>query len=300
MTQERIVYALGFFDGVHRGHQALLAECRALAQAQDATPAALTFSNHPDALTAGQAPRLLTTVEDRRELLHAYGMERVLALPFDRTTMTTPWQDFFHRMVTEFHAVGLVCGHDFRFGYRGEGTPQLLGAACAQAGIPCTVVPEQRLEGVTVSSAYIRTLLECGEAERAARFLGHPHFLTGPVVSGHHLGRRLGFPTANLGFPEGVLVPKCGVYACRARVAGAQFCAVANVGVRPTVGGSHVNAEAWLLDFDGDLYGEEMTLQFYSFLRPERKFESLEAMKEEILKNARQTRAFFQGIAEKN
>ena len=294
MTQKQII-ALGFFDGVHLGHCALLRECRRLADQLGCAAAALTFETHPEALVCGHAPRLLNTAGDRQRLLLAAGMDRVIVLPFDRNMMTMPWQSFFRLLVSKYQAAGLVCGHDFRFGSRGAGTPELLRAACEKEGIPCTVIPEQKLEEITVSSTYIRTLVEAGELERAARFLGHPHIFTGFVVPGQHLGRTIGVPTANLCLPRDLAQPRRGVYACRALVDGESYLAVTNVGCRPTVGGDHVTVEPWILDFEGDLYGREITLEFHKFLRPEQRFDSLEALRQEIRKNAEETRAFFSG-----
>ena len=152
------------------------------------------------------------------------------------------------------------------------------------------VVPEQAIDGVRISSTHIRGLLEAGEMERAAEFLGHPHILTGTVVSGRKLGRTIGIPTANLMIPQGLVTPKFGVYACTAVTEAGEFLAVTNIGTRPTVGGHRVTVEPWLLDFEGDLYGKELTLTFHAFLRPEQKFGSLEELQEEIRKNALQTR----------
>ena len=152
------------------------------------------------------------------------------------------------------------------------------------------MVPEQEMSGVRISSTYIRELLTQGRMAEADTFLGHPHVLSGTVVSGRHLGRTLGIPTANLHLPEGVIVPRFGVYACRALAEGRAYPAVTNVGTRPTVGGHHITVEPWLLDYDGDLYGKKITLEFLDFLRPEQKFDSLEDLKAAILKNAEQTR----------
>ena len=290
MRREKTVYALGFFDGVHLGHQALLEACRQLADRLGAAAAVITFDRHPGALIHGQAPALISTAQDREALLRGYGMEQVIVLPFDEQMMRTPWQDFFARLMDEFGAAGLVCGDDFRFGDRGAGNAALLQTACCDAGIPCQVVPEQTLNGVRVSSTHIRKLLEQGSMEEAVCFLGHPHSLSGKVVTGRGLGHTLGIPTANLELPAGIVCPKHGVYACKALVDGKRYLAVTNVGMRPTVGGHHVTVEPWLLDFVGDLYGKTLTVQFYSFLRPEEKFGSLEELKAEIQKNAAQTR----------
>ena len=287
------IYALGFFDGVHLGHQALLAKVRALAG--DAGRGVVTFTGHPDTLVLGKTPGLISTEQDRERLLRYYGMERIVALPFDQKMQSTHWQDFLARLQEDHGAAGFVCGEDFRFGAGGAGTASLLQDYCEARGLPCAVVPEQDLDGVRVSSTYIRELLSKGDMAGAVRYLGHPYVLTGSVVHGHRLGRTLGIPTANLVLQEDLAVPRFGVYACRAAVQGKTYSAVTNIGTRPTVGGHHITVEPWLLDYDGDLYGQEITLEFYEFLRPERKFGSLEELKAAIFENARQTRRLFGG-----
>lgn len=292
MNEKRII-ALGFFDGVHAGHRALLDECRRLSRKLSVRAAALTFGAHPDTLVLGRTPALINDPTDRALLLREAGMDEVLVLPFDRTVMAMPWQDFFRQLRTEYGAVGLVCGHDFRFGFRGEGTAALLQEACAAQGMPCVIVPEQRIDGITVSSTHIRTLLEAGQIEEANRFLGHPHMLTGTVQPGKQLGRTLGIPTANLALPAGVLCPRKGVYTCRVSWEDQSRMAVTNVGTRPTVSGEGITVESWLLDFEGDLYGKNLRVEFYSFVRPEKRFESLAALQAEIRANADTVRDFF-------
>lgn len=293
MTQKTI-YALGVFDGVHAGHGALLRCCRALAEASHMAAGVVTFAAHPDMLVHGQAPRLINTIADRECLLKGlFSMDTVVTLPFDKALRDTPWQDFFARLLTEYQAGGLVCGHDFRFGARGEGSAVLLQGACAQAGIPCQVVPQQKIDGIPISSTYIRQLLEQGDMERACHFLGHPHIFTGTVTPGQKLGRTIGIPTANL-HPSGALVQlRHGVYACRAFVDGREHLAVTNVGTRPTVNGKSLTIESWLPDFAGELYGKRLTLAFYAYLRPEKKFPCLGDLQAEIQKNAAQVREFF-------
>ena len=288
---DKTIYALGFFDGVHVGHQALLHTCRVLAQTHHARAGVVTFQNHPDALVFGAAPGLINTPEDRERLLTVdYSMDTVVTLPFDRALQDTPWVTFLVDLIENQAAAGFVCGEDFRFGSRGEGSADTLSGFCRKRGLPCAVVPEQLLDGIRVSSTYIRGLIEAGDMVRAARFLGHPYRLTGTVRHGKQLGRKLGFPTANLAFPKGLARPKFGVYACMARLPEGDFPAVTNLGLRPTVDGKSVSVESWLLDYNGELYGREVTLDFYDFIRPERKFESLEAMREEIFRNAQQAR----------
>lgn len=294
MKKEKTIYALGFFDGVHLGHQALLAACRDLAKQTGAKPGVLTFAGHPDTILSGHTPPFLNAMEDRERLLRQYGMETVRVLPFDENLMHMPWQEFFRLLREDYAAAGLVCGRDFRFGYRGEGTAEKLKAACEALGMPCAVVPQQTVDGIRVSSTHIRSLIERGEMEAAVKFLGHPHILTGVVQKGATLGRKMGTPTANLAISAGQIVPKFGVYACQISIDQGEFLAVTNVGTRPTVEGQGVTVEPWILDFQGDLYGKTVILSFYAFLRPEKKFPSLSELQAEIQKNALQTREFFQ------
>lgn len=295
--KEKTIYALGFFDGVHLGHQALLRACRELAKQHGCSAGVVTFREHPDALVFGKTPALINTPQERKMLLkERFGMETVVELPFDKAMMAMPWEAFLQLLFEKFDAAGLVCGADFRFGSRGAGNAALLEQVCKENNLPCAVVEEQKIDGITVSSTYIRQLLQQGDMARATRFLGHPHILTGTVVSGRQLGRTIGIPTANLALPENSVSLRRGVYACKAITETGTYLAVTNIGSRPTVGGHHVTVEPWLLDFDGDLYGKTLTLQFYDFLRPERKFASMEELKAEIQKNAVQTRK----ILEKN
>ncbi len=290
--KERTIYALGFFDGVHLGHQALLAACRHLAKTHGCKAGAVTFTTHPDGLVAGKAPALLNTNEDKTRLLCGYGMEAVLTLPFDKQLMTTPWADFLQQLIAD-GAAGFVCGDDFRFGANGSGTAQKLAAFCKEKGLPYAVVPEQLMDGERISSSRIRQLLENGQLEQANHLLGHPHFLTAVVQAGKQLGRTIGVPTANLVFPEGLIIPKFGVYATKVVTDGKEYLAVTNIGTRPTVAGEGITVEAHLLDFAGDLYGKEITVIFYEFLRPEQKFADLDALKTQIAADVAQVRGIL-------
>ena len=283
------IFALGFFDGVHRGHQALLEECVRLAEQQNCAAAAITFDRHPQSLFIPTPPALINQNRDRDALLRRYGIENILCLPVSEEVMSTKWQVFLENLLSE-GAAGFVCGDDFRFGHKGEGNTQTLQQFCAEHNLPCIIVPEQTLSGVRISSTHIRSLIEDGNMEEAARFLSHPHILSGEVVSGRKIGRTIGVPTANILLPEGVVVPKLGVYATKCLVSGIRYQAVTNIGSRPTVEGHQIRAESWLLDFDGDLYGREITLEFHKFLRPEVKFESLAALQAQIHADAAQSR----------
>ena len=287
----KTIYALGFFDGVHIGHAALLTACKDLARDCGCKAGAVTFDLHPQTLVQGSAPGLINHTRDRERLLRNYhAMEEVVILPFDDAMRSMPWEAFLQMLRRDYRAGGFVCGEDFRFGHRGSGNAAILEAYCSREGLPFLRVPEQLLDGIRISSTYIRRQIESGDMATAVKFLGHPHILSGTVVHGKALGRKLGIPTANLLLPEGMVLPKFGVYACRAWIDGTPFPAVTNIGTRPTVSGTGVTVEPWILDYSGDLYGREITLEFFRFLRGEEKFSSLEALKGQICLDAEQTR----------
>ena len=288
------IYALGFFDGVHLGHQALLSGCRTLARQNGCSAGVVTFASHPDTLVRGNTPRLINSPKDREWLLREKNrMEIVVTLPFDAAMRSMPWENFLDMLRMHYDAAGFVCGEDFRFGHLGAGNAKTLQEYCNRENIPCAVVPDQMVDGVRVSSTYIRQQLETGDMATAVKFLGHPHVLSGTVVHGKALGRKLGIPTANLLLPEGLAIPRFGVYACSCLVEGKRYPAVTNIGTRPTVSGSGITVEPWILDYSGDLYGREITLEFHYFLRPEKKFASLEDLTAEIHRNAEETRNYL-------
>lgn len=289
----KYIYALGFFDGVHLGHQELLAQCCRLATEYHCGTGAITFDHHPKSLFTQNPTVLISTIPDRELLLRRYGMEQVRVIPVTRDTMGLPWQAFL-QMLLEEGAVGFVCGDDFHFGHRGEGDAEKLQSFCREKGLPCVVVPEQTVDKIRISSTYIRRQIETGDMATAVKFLGHPYTLTGTVIHGQQLGRRLGIPTANLRLPAGHAIPKFGVYACCVLIDGIRYPAVTNIGTRPTVAGEGITVEPWILDYSGDLYGREITIEFYKFLRPERKFPSLEELQAEIRRNAEETKILIQ------
>lgn len=288
--KQKVIYALGFFDGVHLGHQALLRTCRVLAAQNAAVAGVVTFQQHPQTLVCGNAPRLICSPEDRNALLRRYGAEKIVSLPFDEALRSMPWQDFLRMLQRDHAAAGFVCGFDFRFGRKGEGSAETLTQYCEEHGLFCEVVPEERLGGQVVSSTAIRQHLQQDAFEKATAMLGHGYVLSGEVVSGRKLGSTIGIPTANLQLNEALAKPQNGVYAAKAWVDGTMYFAVTNIGNRPTVGGHRVTVESWLLDFSGDLYGKKLQLELLSFLRPEKKFDSLEQLREEIRKNAADAR----------
>ena len=296
-TNEKVI-ALGFFDGVHLGHAALLRRTVQEARLRGVTPAVFTFQQVPKEVVTGIPCPLINAPEDRMELMRRlYGIEEVLMVPFDREMMTTSWQDFVTELlVKRYNAVHLVAGHDHHFGHKNQGSPELLQEKCAELGIGCDIIPQVALDDITVSSTYIRTLVEAGRIEEANRFLGHPHQLTQTVRHGRRIGRTIGIPTVNLTVPPHVLVPSHGVYVTRVYLPdGSSYPAVTNIGNRPTVhNGEDITVEAWLLDFDGDLYDQTIRVEFYRHLRDEIRFDSLEQLKQQIQKDEQSVRHYFE------
>ena len=298
---EKTVIALGFFDGVHRGHGALLQKTAERARALGAVPAAFTFDRPPKEVVTGKRVYLINSNRDRQGLMERlYAIEKVIFAPFDQAMMTMPWEDFLTKLlVGHCGAVHLVAGHDYRFGHKNAGDVRLLQEKCAQLGVGCDIIPQVTLDGITVSSTYIRQLVKDGELERAAEFLGHRHCLSQTVSHGFRFGRTIGIPTINFTVPDHVLVPEKGVYVTRVYLPnGSSYAGVTNVGTRPTVSDSaDVSIETFLLDFDGDLYGKRIRLEFCRRLRGERKFDSLEVLRQEIQHNIAETRDYFCGEA---
>jgi len=298
-VNQRRAVALGFFDGLHLGHQALLRRTAEQARSLGLSPALLTFDRSPREFVTGTPVPLLTTPGERRRTVEAlFPGTEVITVPFDRAMMTMPWEKFVEMLAGPYGARWLVAGHDFRFGHRNAGNADLLRDKAAELGLGCDIIPAVKLDGVTVSSTCIRSLLERGEAESAARFLGRPFAVSGLVRHGKRLGSsRLGAPTVNLIPDERQLVPAFGVYAARVTVDGKARPAVTNVGVRPTVdtdGG--VTVESHLLEPVRELYGADCRVEFLKMLRPEIRFGSLEELRAQIARDADAARVYFANI----
>ncbi len=296
MAEKKRAVAMGFFDGIHLGHAALLQKTRELAGELGLSPAVLTFDTHPDTLVFGKEVPLINSAEEREEIIsRLFGIPETIFLRFNRKLMTMPWRDFIRSAVEELAIGAVVVGHDFSFGYRGEGKPQLLKEWCAENGIACEIVPAVYMDGRIISSTEIRSLLTEGRLEEANRMLGHPHQLLDTVHSGYHLGEKLGSPTINMLFPRGVVIPRHGVYATKVYIDSEEpKIAVTNIGVRPTVSDTgRVSVESHLLDFSGNLYGRKARVEFYYFQRPEQKFDDTASLAAQIQRDVEETRRRF-------
>lgn len=274
--------ALGAFDGLHRGHAAVLQAAATPPYAQNW--GVFTFSNPPF------GKRMLLTARDREAILQQAGAAFVVAPEFEEVRELSA-EDFAKRVL--FGACGakrLCCGVDFRFGKNAAGDVALLRNLCAAQGAELLVVPPVLDRAEKISSTRIRGAVERGEIPLANRLLGRAFSYTLPVIHGNHLGTELGTPTMNQAMPENFVLPPFGVYASFAQVDGAWHYGVTNIGVKPTVGSDRVLSETWLPEFSGDLYGKEIKIALLAFLRPERKFASLEGLREEIQKNAKEAK----------
>lgn len=278
--------ALGAFDGLHRGHMAVIhAACAPGAGGQALEPAVFTFCASPSGNSA------VLTGRDKERLLEDVGISTLYSLDF---AQVRDWQaeDFVRQVLFgACNARRLCCGEDFRFGKGAAGDVALLRSLCQEAGVELYVVPPVEDGGEKVSSTRIRKAVEAGDIPTANRLLGRPFGFSLEVIHGNHIGTGLGTPTINQAIPEGFVLPRFGVYASWCRVGGQFFYGVTNVGVKPTVGSDKVLAETWMPEFSGDLYGKRVRVFLLEFLRPERKFASLEELKAAITYNGRQAQA---------
>jgi riboflavin kinase/FMN adenylyltransferase len=299
MTEKKRVIALGFFDGVHVGHSALMERVLKIASTKDLLPSVITFDKNPKSMVTRKKIPLINSCEDRAGLIRRiFGINNVIILHFDTQTQHMHWTTFVEHLSTEFNAAHLVAGYDFRFGYKGEGNVDRLAEKSRELGIDCDIIPAVKYKGIVISSTHIRKLIADGDMEQANEFLGHPHVLTDIVRYGYRLGRTIGTPTINMGFSDGVLIPAYGVYATRIYLPdGKEHIGVTNIGVRPTVNHTDtITAETHIIDFTGNLYGMTVRIEFYKRLRPEIKFDTIEQLKAQIQKDIDNARAYFKSI----
>lgn len=287
----RPVLTVGNFDGIHLGHRAILETVVARARALSGRAVVHTFEPHPrKVLQPERAPRLLTTLEQKLELLDAAGVDAVIVEPFTLEFAKTPADVFIREVLHERIApVEVYVGYDFHFGRDREGSMRMLTEMGPRLGFAVTIIPEVTVDAGDVNSTRIRELLESAQVEKANEMLGRSYSVRGAVITGEQRGRELGFPTANLE-AENEVLPAPGVYAGRACLldagdpdAGASWLAVTNVGTRPTFeDAGRILAEAHLADFEGDLYGRQIEVSFDRHLRAEQRFDGVEALREQI------------------
>lgn len=287
--------AIGVFDGVHLGHQAVISTSARHARAESGTPVVITFDPHPaKVLRPEHAPHLLTATQHKIALIRELGVEHLLILHFDREFAATPPAQFVEQLVTSAQPLREICvGHEWSFGKGRAGNLELLTKLGAQHGFNVVGISPVTVNGEVVSSTAIRGAVEQGDFRRAATMLGREYTILGTVKRGEQLGRKLGFPTANLSAHSEQFPPN-GVYVAEAMLDGARFRGVANVGYRPTVATDKPErlVELHLFDLQREIYGENLEVRFISYLRPERKFENVEALTAQIAKDAETARKY--------
>lgn len=296
-SMQPCVLVLGMFDGVHRGHQALLMAGVALSEATGLPLNVFTFEPHPmQVLRPESAPPLLTTLTERARLMADFGVDSLCILPFDRQTASQDPACFMDYMARVYQPRHVVCGFNFTFGSRGAGSGESLRAYGQEHGFDVTIVPEVILGRETVSSTRIRSLLQQGNIHEATRLLGHSYTLSGRVMNGKRIGRTMGYPTANVDIPKGKALPAFGVYACWMEVEERIYPAVVNVGRHPTLPEGSVTVEAYALDECLSLYGKKVRLSFLSYLRAEKRFAGVDELKAQITRDAQEAREYFDGM----
>jgi riboflavin kinase/FMN adenylyltransferase len=288
----RAVVTVGFFDGVHLGHREVLRRTVDAARERRVPSVAVTFDRHPrEVLNPGKEPRLLSTVERKADLIEEAGIDALLVLAFTEEFSRWPAEDFISRVLVEgLHAEHCVMGANFTFGHRAAGTVELLVETGPRWGFTAERVELVELEGRRVSSSSIRDALTEGDLGWPHLALGRRFVLDGIVVGGAGRGRSLGFPTANLRTWPRLLLPGRGIYAGRAVIDGGTRVAAISVGTNPTFGVEPLHVEAYLLDFDEDIVGRPISIEFWAYLRDEERFETPDELSEAIARDVRRTR----------
>jgi riboflavin kinase / FMN adenylyltransferase len=294
-----IFLAIGVFDGVHRGHQAVISTSAQHARSANGTPVVVTFDPHPmKVLRPSEAPHLLTATQHKIKLIRDLGVRHLLVIKFDKAFAATPPEDFVQQLVTHSKSLREICvGHEWSFGKGRRGNLALLRKLGAQFDFEVVGIPAVKLpDGELVSSTAIRHAIEAGDLAKAAEMLGREYTILGTVVRGENLGKKIGFPTANLSAHSEQFPPN-GVYFAQATLNGIEHPGVVNLGYRPTVSsdkGERV-LEIYLLDFDHDIYGRDIEVRFVQYLRPEQKFANLDALVRQIELDVQRARKLCSG-----
>lgn len=292
MTDEKIAnrtaVALGNFDGMHVGHMAVLRAAKSF-ESEGLTPLALLFDEHSLKAITGTAPPMLMTAEERNRIIAENGIE-IRTIVFNEIKELSP-QDFVEKiLVGRFGARAVCCGYNYRFGKNASGNAQTMKEICDRLGLKCRIAGEVDVDSCAASSTEIRKFIENGEIEKANKMLGHPFGFCTRVIDGDKRGRTLGFPTINQELPNGLVLPKFGVYQADVTVDGEHYKGVANIGKRPTVGTEKVLSETYIIDFHKNIYGEYVDIRPVRFIRPERKFSSFDELAKQIKSDAKEVR----------
>ena len=299
-SEQPCALTLGKFDGVHRGHRKLISSVRKLARQHGWKTAVFTFDVSPQVSMGARPMKMLMTNGERRELLRELNIDLMAECPFTPELRSMEAERFVKELLLDgLHAEAIVAGCDFRFGKDRLGTPELLKKMGKDLGFEVEILSKEQWDGKDISSSLIREEITAGHLEQAHELLGYPYFITGDIVHGRHLGHSLGFPTINLLPADEKLLPPRGVYVSETLVAGKVWQGVSNIGVRPTVSGTFVSIETYLFDCSLDLYGQNTRVELLSWRRPEKKFASVEELKNAIDMDIQDADRWFSGKAGK-
>lgn len=286
--------ALGNFDGVHLGHQELIRKMVELAGEKGLKAAVFTFSNHPkDLLPQEKRVKCILTQEEKEQIIESLHVDYLFNVPFTKKIMMMDPQDFIEQLLVEkLHMKGACCGFNYNFGYKAKGNPQILREAGARLNFDVREMPAYRIKGEVVSSSLIRTLIASGQVEKCMTYMGRHYDIGGEVVVGNRLGKKLGFPTSNLVIDPLMVTPPNGVYVTYCTYNGVRYPSVTNVGIKPTIGHYNKNVETHIFNFDKELYGKQIRVEFLQKTRDEVKFDNVTELSEQIVRDCREARAF--------
>lgn len=279
-NKEKTAVALGNFDGMHVGHIAVIKKAKSYAE-KGFVPVAVLFDEHSKKAITGKAPPMLMTVAERDAIIKENGL-RIEKLIFGEIQNLSP-REFVKKILIDcLNARVVCCGYNYRFGKDALGTAEELKNICEDFGVLCETVGEVEVASCSVSSTEIRGLIKNGELKKANKMLGRPFGFTAKVIDGDKRGRRLGFPTMNQELPNGLVLPRFGVYGSEITIDGRKYKGITNIGKRPTVGTERILSETYIIDFDGDIYGKNAEVRLLNFIRPEKKFNSFEDLAAQI------------------
>lgn len=288
------VVALGNFDGIHKGHQQLIKTAVELAKQKNISSVVFTFANHPMNVLKGKTVvKNVIDLNEKAQVLEEMGVDFMVNINFTNTVMKSSPEIFVKKfLVKNLHMKHAVCGFNYNFGYKAEGTPVLLEELGKEYGYEVTIIPELKVDGLTVSSTRIRQLIAEGDMKEYFECVGRRYRIEGKVVEGKKIGRTIGFPTINLCLSEDFALPLNGVYVTKTYVNNVEYKSVTNVGVKPTIGLFQKNAETHIFDFEGDLYGQNVIVEFVALTRPEMVFNNIDELKAQITKDCLDARAY--------
>lgn len=290
------VAALGFFDGVHQGHRAVIGKAVEIAKKEDKECAVITFHPHPSVVLkqSVETVQYITTIDEKAALMEELGVDRLYIVTFDKTLSQLSPEQFIEHFIVNLYIDHVVAGFDFSFGFKGKGNMKNI-TEFGFTNFTTSVINKVELEDEKVSSTNIRKALHNGDVSEVATLLDRPYHVSGIVVKGDQRGRLLGFPTANIESSEEKLLPKQGVYAVRIEVNGTMYDGMANLGVKPTFieGETKPSLEVFIFDFNEDIYGEEVTVSWYKHIRDEQKFNGVDEIVAQLTKDEQEIRTYF-------